>query len=109
MDECFKVKQALIKKDHKIIALWLAIKEVKELNQDTLSDEDLDLWMLVSRHSVIQNQLKNNPPGGKKEPATILCDRCGKRVYILGELKHCQDIRCSCGRVWKICFFMEDR
>lgn len=43
--------------------LWLTFSEMSKIQGTKMSDEDLNLWTLVTNHSAVQNALKNQTKG----------------------------------------------
>lgn len=60
----------LIKKNRNIVIrkLWVLMKRLSDLQGQSMTDEDLDLWTKVTEHSAIQNRL--NEKASEKENQT---------------------------------------
>ena len=42
-----------------ILGLWLALRDLSDFCVDEMCEEDLDLWVEVNNHPIIQEKLDN--------------------------------------------------
>lgn len=53
--------------DYAIRRLWLKFRDASDFHLDELTQEDLDLWDLVTRHNAVQGPIRDQIAKEKKQ------------------------------------------
>lgn len=62
------INQAAIARDRAIRTLWVALRNLSTLRAtDEMTDEDVELWEMVTRHSAVQDVLRINAQHDSRE------------------------------------------
>ena len=59
-------EEARIKVDQAIRQLWIAFKDLSDFGVNSITDEDLDIWIAVTSHRAIQERL-DRVKGGQND------------------------------------------
>lgn len=59
--------------DHTVRQVWLAYRDASDVNADMLTEQDMELWGVVTRHAAIQDRLNAVMPNdqAQRPEATI--------------------------------------